>query len=77
VLIAVPFAFCSQSGLLPIAMVAVACVSAVGAALARGLINDGSNDFRRIGRRASQEIEGRLGYVDEPEIVHRDNLILS
>ena len=32
---------------------------------------------RRIARHASQEIEGLLGYVDEPEIVHRDNLILS
>ncbi|WP_294257429.1 hypothetical protein [Propionivibrio sp.] len=31
----------------------------------------------RYGHHASQEIEGLLGYVDEPEIVHRDSLIPS
>ncbi|MBK8401977.1 MAG: glutamate 5-kinase [Propionivibrio sp.] len=56
---------------------AVACLSAEGDEVARGLINYGSSDARRIARHASQEIEGLLGYVDEPEIVHRDNLILS
>ena len=43
----------------------------------RSRISGGSSDARRIARHASQEIEGLLGYVDEPEIVHRDNLILS
>jgi glutamate 5-kinase len=31
---------------------------------------------RLIARKSSQEIENILGYVDEPEIIHRDNLIL-
>ena len=44
--------------------------------MARGLINYGSSDARRIARHASREIEGILGYVEEPEIVHRDNLML-
>lgn len=56
---------------------AVACLSPEGMEVARGLINYGSSDSRRIARRPSREIEGILGYVDEPEIVHRDNLILS
>jgi glutamate 5-kinase len=56
---------------------AVACVSNEGHEIARGLINYGSSDARRIARRASREIESLLGYIEEPEIIHRDNLILS
>jgi glutamate 5-kinase len=56
---------------------AVACVCSDGHEVARGLINYGSSDSRRIARRASQDIEAILGYIDEPEIIHRDNLILS
>lgn len=56
---------------------AVACLSPEGVEVARGLINYGSSDSRRIARRPSQDIQGILGYVDEPEIVHRDNLILN
>jgi len=55
---------------------AVACLSAEGDEVARGLINYGSSDARRIARHASQEIESLLGYIDEPEIIHRDNLIV-
>jgi glutamate 5-kinase len=55
---------------------AVACHSPEGVEVARGLINYGSSDSRRIAKRASQEIEGILGYVDESEMIHRDNLIL-
>jgi glutamate 5-kinase len=54
----------------------VACISPEGIEVARGLINYGSSDSRRIARHASQDIEEILGYVDEPEIIHRDNLIL-
>ena len=36
----------------------------------------GSGEARLIARKSSQEIESLLGYVDEPEIIHRDNLIL-
>ncbi len=56
---------------------AVACVAETGLEVARGLANYGSSDARRIARRASQEIEEILGYIDEPELIHRDNLILS
>ncbi len=55
---------------------AVACVTEAGQEIARGLINYGSSDARRIARRASQDIEEILGYVDEPEMIHRDNLIV-
>jgi glutamate 5-kinase len=55
---------------------AVACVSPEGVEIARGLINYSSSDARRLVRHASQEIEEILGYIDEPEMVHRDNLVL-
>jgi glutamate 5-kinase len=55
---------------------AVACVDAAGREIARGLSNYGSGEARLIARKSSQEIESLLGYVDEPEIIHRDNLIL-
>ena len=51
-------------------------MSPEGVEVARGLANYGSSDARRIARHASQDIEDILGYVDEPEIIHRDNLIL-
>lgn len=56
---------------------AVACVSPEGVEIARGLCNYSSSDARRIARHASADIESILGYVDEAEIIHRDNLILS
>ncbi|MDR0378435.1 MAG: glutamate 5-kinase [Candidatus Accumulibacter sp.] len=55
---------------------AVACVSSVGTEVARGLINYGSSDARRIARHASADIESILGYLDEPEMIHRDNLVV-
>lgn len=55
---------------------AVACVSPDGVEVARGLANYGSSDSRRIARCPSQEIESILGYIDEPEMIHRDNLVL-
>jgi len=56
---------------------AVACISPQGIEIARGLSNYGSGETRLIARKGTQEIEELLGYVDEPEIIHRDNLILS
>ncbi|MDR0441248.1 MAG: glutamate 5-kinase [Candidatus Accumulibacter sp.] len=54
---------------------AVACVSPTGTEVARGLINYGSSDARRIARHPSANIENILGYLDEPEMIHRDNLV--
>ncbi len=55
---------------------AVACVSADGREVARGLSNYGSSDARRIARHASCDIEEILGYLDEPEMIHRDNMVV-
>lgn len=54
----------------------VACRDATGREIARGLINYSSSESRLIMRKASSEIEGILGFIEEPELIHRDNLIL-
>ncbi len=55
---------------------AVACVDKVGREIARGLVNYSASDARRIMGRPSRELEAILGHVDEPEMIHRDNLVL-
>lgn len=55
---------------------AVACVTPDGQEIARGLANYGSGEARLIARRPSQEIEAILGYLEEPELIHRDNIVL-
>jgi len=54
----------------------VGCVDPGGREVARGLVNYSAEETRRIMRRSSGEIEGILGYVGEPELIHRDNLVL-
>jgi len=73
--------------LLPIGMTAVegefsrgdviAVRDEYGTEIARGLANYASSEARLICRKASHEFEKWLGYVAEPEMVHRDNLVLS
>ena len=54
----------------------VACEDPQGNEIARGLVNYSAAETRLIMRRPSSEIETILGYVDEPELIHRDNLVL-
>jgi len=54
----------------------ITCVSETGVAVARGLSNYTSSEARRIVRRPSGEIEGILGFVEGPELIHRDNMVL-
>ena len=72
--------------LLPIGVVAVegsfergeivGCFAPDGREVARGLVNYGAADTARILRQPSSQIEAILGWVDEPELIHRDNLVL-
>ena len=48
-----------------------------GAEIARGLANYASAEARLLCRKPSHDYEALLGYTAEPEMVHRDNLILS
>ena len=54
----------------------VGCYAPDGREVARGLVNYGAHDTGKILRKASSEIESILGYVDEAELIHRDNLVL-
>lgn len=73
--------------LLPIGVVAVSgdfgrgelvgCFGSDSREIARGLVNYGAQEAARIVGRPSAEIEAVLGYVDEPELIHRDNMVLT
>ncbi len=47
-----------------------------GAEIARGLANYSSAEARLIARKPSSQIEALLGYANEPELIHRTNLVL-
>jgi len=55
----------------------IACLDAQGREVARGLVNYSSFETRQIARRPSSEIESVLGFIEEPELIHRDNLVLN
>lgn len=54
----------------------VSCLDTEGNEIARGLVNYEASEVERIKGQASGEIEKLLGYVDEAELIHRDNLVL-
>jgi glutamate 5-kinase len=54
----------------------IAVRSADGVELARGLANYSSSETRLIARKPSAQIEATLGYLNEPELIHRTNLVL-
>jgi glutamate 5-kinase len=54
----------------------VGCCDPDGREIARGLVNYSAAEAQRILRKPSSAIEAILGYVDEPELIHRDNLVL-
>jgi glutamate 5-kinase len=72
--------------LLPVGVVAVegdfergdmvSCVSPDGHEIARGLVNYSVHEARRIRGLPSTQIEAVLGFLEEPELIHRDNLVL-
>jgi len=55
----------------------IAILDPEGREIGRGLANYPAPEARRLCRRASSDIESLLGYVAEPEMVHRDNLVLA
>lgn len=72
--------------LLPVGVVAVSgdfergelvsCVDKQGREIARGLVNYDTGEAQRIKGLATSAIQGELGYLHEPELIHRDNLVL-
>jgi len=54
----------------------VSCLDEAGAEIARGLVNYSSVEARQIKGQASSQIREILGYLDDEELIHRDNLVL-
>lgn len=55
----------------------VACLNSQGAEVARGLVNYSAVESRLIVGEPSHRITEILGYLDEEELIHRDNMVLS
>jgi glutamate 5-kinase len=76
----------SGKSLLPIGVIAVSgsfergavvsCLDGSGREIARGLANYSSLEAQKIQRKPTTAIEEILGYIAEPELIHRDNLVL-
>ncbi len=72
--------------LLPVGVVAVRgkfvrgdlvrCVTESGEAVAQGLVNYSSGEAGRLAGVGTDEMAGILDYVEEPELMHRDNLVI-
>ncbi|QJQ94289.1 MULTISPECIES: glutamate 5-kinase [Halomonadaceae] len=54
----------------------VVCVDEQGERIAKGLVNYGAEDAARILGKPSHQIEAILGYMEAPELIHRDNLVV-
>lgn len=77
----------SGRSLLPVGVVAVSgqfdrgemvvCVDETGREIARGLVNYDNSEAKQLMRQSSKQIESILGYVGDPEMIHRDNLVLT
>jgi glutamate 5-kinase len=55
----------------------IAVRTPTGGEVARGLANYSAAETRLIARKSSSQIEALLGYANEPELIHRTNLVLT
>lgn len=55
----------------------VLCIDLYGREVARGLVNYNADEAVQIMGQPSQAIQGLLGYCGEPELIHRDNLVVT
>ncbi len=54
----------------------VECLNQQHQTIARGLINYSAQETHRIKGKPSDRIEEELGYIDEDELIHRDNMVV-
>jgi glutamate 5-kinase len=54
----------------------VACINKKCEIIAKGLVNYSSVEAQKILQKDSKDILNILGYMDEPELIHRDNLVV-
>ena len=55
----------------------VSCVDLRGIEVARGLVNYSVEEARKLCGESTSSISKILGYKDDDEMIHRDNLVLS
>lgn len=55
----------------------VACLDPSGVEVARGLVNYSSDEVAMLAGKPSTRIAAILGYAGEPELIHRDNMVLT
>ena len=55
----------------------VSCVDSNGVEVARGLVNYNSDEAGRIKGQSTESISEILGYREDDELIHRDNLVIS
>lgn len=55
----------------------IAVLSPEGDELARGLAGYSSSDTVRIAGHHTEEIKGILGFIEQPELIHKDNLVIT
>lgn len=55
----------------------VICSDSNGREIARGLVNYSFSEAQKIIGHGTDKMEALLGYQGEPELIHRDNLVLS
>lgn len=54
----------------------VVCLDERGGQVAKGLVNYGAKEAALLLGKPSHQIESLLGYMEAPELIHRDNLIV-
>ena len=55
----------------------VSCVDSDGTEIARGLVNYNSDEASRIKGQSTESIADILGYREDDELIHRDNLVVN
>jgi glutamate 5-kinase len=55
----------------------VSCLDSDGTEIARGLVNYNSDEAERIKGQSTESISEILGYREDDELIHRDNLVVS
>jgi glutamate 5-kinase len=55
----------------------VRCVTDDGAVVAQGLVNYSSDEVRKLAGVRSEDFEAHIDYPAEPELMHRDNLVVE
>jgi len=55
----------------------VSCIDSNGQEIARGLVNYNSDEARRIKGQSTEAIADILGYLEDDELIHRDNMVIN